>query len=121
MGLTNWLKSLKQRSLFAKKAPRRQPRWGKQLSIEALEERVVMTTTVFLDFGLGLPGGQSDAMYAGRPIQSTTLPILREIAFDGQDTGPDLTNAPFSLDAGQFVWLNRLSVDFNGYNGQDEQ
>ena len=57
MKLNNWLNRLVQRNRRSrKKAPHHPTRRAQALFLEVLEDRTLPTTTVFLDFGLGLPG-----------------------------------------------------------------
>ena len=75
---------------------------------EILEQRTLLTTTVYLDFGAGFDGGELD----------TTVRSLRRV--DGSDTGPDFRDD--TLSNGDDVTINPLSYDYNGdgsTNGDD--
>lgn len=70
-------------------------------TFEPLEPRVVMTSTLYVDFGLGV-----DATGL-----STTVADLRDVA--GANTGPDLTGAPVSRAAGDDLIFKPLEYDFD--------
>src|SRR5262245_229292 len=95
-----------------REAPYRKPRRGRGPSLEALEDRTLLTTTVFIDFGLKLP----DAGLTLKVADSTEeQPSLRDIV--GENTGPDLTEQPYGFASSAEVTLQRLSfpnLDWNG-------
>src|SRR5262245_36479763 len=62
-------------------------------ALENLEDRLVPTTTLFIDFGLALPA-------AGLPLSVNAPlvgPSLRDLV--GPNTGPDLTSGKVTLPA----------------------
>jgi hypothetical protein len=75
-----------------------------------LESRIVPTTTVFLDFGLGLPAAGLDM----------TVPAIRNI--DGTNTGPDLRGfgMPNTLQDTHTVRFSRLNHDWDGDGDTDD-
>src|SRR5262249_40962027 len=73
---------------------------------EALEIRSLLTTTVFLDFGLGFTGGELN----------TKVNDLRS-ALGSADTGPDLEgqgSAATKLVAGDDLKFKPFHYDYNG-------
>src|SRR5262245_22949640 len=95
-----------------REAPYRKPRRGRGPSLEALEDRTLLTTTVFIDFGLKLP----DAGLTVKVADSTEeQPSLRDIV--GENTGPDLTEQPYGLASSAEVVLKRLDLPNLDWNG----
>ena len=76
MWLTSWLRPNRHAEKIAARKESRRPNG---LSLESLEDRTVMSTTVYLDFGLGLPAAGSR-----RPSPTSATSTART------RTGPDL-------------------------------
>jgi Ca2+-binding RTX toxin-like protein len=112
MWFTNWLNAFKQhvRRQLGLSASKRKPIRNRAIGVETLEERMVMSSTVFLDFGLGVPSG-------GLPA---TVAQLKDI--NGSDTGPDLTFGTPSFPAATELRLHSLAYDLNndGSFSQDD-
>src|SRR4051812_28428875 len=83
MWFTDWLHALRQLVRGPRrKAPRRQPRRARDLTLEGLEERMMLTKNVYLDFGVGL------MRHPGTAIQTN---VAQLIEIDGTaSTGPNL-------------------------------
>ena len=71
-------------------------------SIDSLEWRTMLTTTLFLDFGAGFAVGGL----------TTTAGDFRDV--DGASTGTDMTD---TIAAGDDMTLSRLAFDFDGVGG----
>ena len=89
-----------------KKTLRRTGRGFRRLAAESLEQRIVLTTTLYLDFGAGFAAGG----------MNTTVGDFRDI--DGANTGTNMTNGtianPTGMNAGDALNLARLDYDFDG-------
>src|SRR5262245_495269 len=115
MRLTNWLTHWLPRSNRTARRARTQitpPKKAKTLAVESLEGRLVPSTTVYLEFGLGLDGVSTDV---------TELRNLDKQP-DGTrtDTGPNLAAvSKFGLAADADLTFHKLAFDYNqnGVNG----
>ena len=114
--LTNWLAKPNRAARRARKAAA--PRKPRPLVVEALEDRVVPRTTLFIDFGIGLNPATAtvttdqlrdiDHAPDGTPVAETgpNFPLLAaKLAALGIDGG-----AP----AGSDITLQKLAFDYNG-------
>lgn len=80
----------------------------RRLQFESLEERRVLTTTLFLDFGLGIGMGN---------VLSSTVADVRDIdgvGLNGFGTGPDLHTAVYPMSESSSLDFRPLNYDFNG-------
>ncbi|MBC7819290.1 MAG: calcium-binding protein [Planctomycetaceae bacterium] len=117
MAFWSWLKSLRRQCADLGRVRRRlirfgnrmadsgremNGRWGNSPGAEILEDRALLTTTIFLDFGVGF----------GSTGLTTTAGNLRDV--DGSNTGPDLTTLGVGLSSSSNVKLTPLSYDYNG-------
>ena len=102
--LTNWFRGLRKlvRGQHNAKTVRLKSRRASKLGVETLEDRVVPTTTLLLDFGQQLPAGGL----------ATTVAGFRDIV--GANHGPDLTSGTISLPTTTNLRLVPLNYDFNG-------
>src|SRR5262245_60685949 len=98
---TNWLKSLRQMRRTRKGAP--PARRPLRLSMESLEDRVVPTTKLFIDFGTLLPAAglalsvkDPPPLPNGQPNPNPPPSLLNIV---GPNTGPNLTSGKVTLPA----------------------
>src|SRR5581483_9016165 len=109
MRLPNWLTHWLSRSNRAARRARTRitpPKKANALAVEPLEGRLVLTTTVFVDFGLA---------QAGTPIQVADLrDVDKKADGTGTGTGPDLTNVGLGLVTGNDLSFGKLAFDYNG-------
>src|SRR5262245_1942947 len=89
-----------------KNAPRRSRNRAYCLSIEALEDRTLLTTTVFIDFGLGLQGELTTTVAELRDIDKKFL------TGGGTNTGPDV-GTQSNLPPSASLSLQPLRHDFD--------
>src|SRR6478672_9316607 len=103
---TNWLKKLK-RWLYSNNGSTPQRR-KHVLNLEVLEDRVVPTTKLFVDFGFLLPS-TGLSLSVNDPTKGPSL-----LNIVGPNTGPDFTSGTASLPANADLNLKPLSVDYDG-------
>src|SRR5262245_14665212 len=118
MWLTSWLRPNRRAKKIAARQASRQP---STLSLEPLEDRALLTTTVYLDFGLGLEqAGLVTTVAALRDIDGARTPTRRE-------AGPDLTLPNLfgpgrpQIVGGDDLTLQQLEYDFNNDGDADEK
>ena len=113
------LRSISSKSCHRKRAAKLKP--GKKLAIESLETRLVLTTTLYLDFGagIGFTSGNQNTL-------SSTVGAVRNIdgtGIHGDGTGPDLQGQGPIGSGGMLstssLDFRPLSYDFDGDSNID--
>ena len=78
-------------------------------AIETLEDRLVPTTKLFIDFATLLPAAGLQAKVA---VDQPNNPSLLNLV--GPNTGPDLREKPLTMAGNADLTIKQLKIDYNG-------